>query len=173
MFKQKDTGIQENTHGKKRTFQKDSTERYRYSENTYGNKTTLKKNSTERYRYSRKQKTERYRIKQNTYHTVTKEHCKHSTKIKVSTLIQQCQISATNRFGDAPNFHLHKDLEVVLVQYSDHSHQIVSPAECWKVRSKRLEIQPFHVNGLFSFFAGQQQPWSTLCLPRRWSTVCR
>jgi len=52
--------------------------------------------------------------------------------------------------GDAPNFHLHKDLEVVLVHNSHHSHQIVSPAECWKVRSKRLQIQPFLVVGLFS-----------------------
>ncbi len=31
MFKQKDTGIQENTGGMKITLQKDSTERYRYS----------------------------------------------------------------------------------------------------------------------------------------------
>ena len=31
MFQQKDTGIQENTGGKKITLQKDSTERYRYS----------------------------------------------------------------------------------------------------------------------------------------------
>ncbi len=32
MFQQKDTCIQENTDGKKRTLQKDSTERYWYSE---------------------------------------------------------------------------------------------------------------------------------------------
>jgi hypothetical protein len=32
MFQEKDTGIQENTDGKKITAQKDSTERYRYSE---------------------------------------------------------------------------------------------------------------------------------------------
>jgi hypothetical protein len=93
--------------------------------------------------------TERYRIKQNTYRTVTKEDCKLSTKIKVSTSIQQCQISDHQQVGDAPNFHLQKDLEVVLVHISDHSHQIVSPAECWKVRSNRLEIPPFLVVGLF------------------------
>jgi hypothetical protein len=65
MFQEKDTGIQENTEGKKITLQKDSTQSYRYS-GKHVRYENIVKNSTYGIGIQQKKVTERYRIKQTT-----------------------------------------------------------------------------------------------------------